>query len=130
MTTPSLATGSNGRLLLIGGALPALIIGLLLVIAGLAFIPAAQRPTSGVADLGPGFAFFFAIVLLPAGLLIIGLVVLSRLPIRPLAILGGYGNLLIGILWVALLLGFGAREHSGWQALWVRSPVVCFSLPG
>ena len=111
MTSTSLSNGTNGRLLLIGGALPALLIGLLLVFAGLAFIPASQRPTSGVADLGPGFAFFFVLMLLPAGLLTVGLVVASRLPIRPLAILGGYGNLLFGVLWVALVLGFAAHEQ-------------------
>ena len=108
MSSTSQTNGNNGRFLLIGGAIPALLIGLGFLAAGLAFIPAAQRPTSGIADLGPGFAFIFALVLLPVGILIVGLVVLSRLPIRPLAILGGYGNLLIGIVWIALLLGFGA----------------------
>ena len=78
MTTTSLTSGGSGRFLLIGGALPALLVGLALLIAGLSFIPASQRPTSGIADLGPGFAFFFTIVLLPAGILTLGLVMLEH----------------------------------------------------
>ncbi|MCP4417684.1 MAG: hypothetical protein GY805_13760 [Chloroflexi bacterium] len=130
MTTTTLNSGENGRFLLIGGALPALLVGLALLIAGLSFIPASQRPTSGIADLGPGFAFFFTIVLLPAGILMLGLVLMSRLPLRPLAILGSYGNLLLGILWVAGALWIGARDQQWLAGIMGALPGGLFLLTG
>ncbi|GJM40963.1 MAG: hypothetical protein DHS20C20_12450 [Ardenticatenaceae bacterium] len=130
MTTTTLSSGSNGRFLLIGGAVPAVLIGLALLIAGLAFIPAAQRPTSGIADLGPGFAFFFTLILLPAATVVLGLAILSRLPIRPLAIIGGYGNLLLGIGWVALSLGIGARDQQFLAGMMAAVPGGLFIFTG
>ncbi|WP_420629171.1 WD40 repeat domain-containing protein [Candidatus Leptofilum sp.] len=130
MTTTTLSNGSNGRFLLIGGAVPALLIGLALLIAGLAFIPASQRPTSGVADLGPGFAFFFTLILLPAAIVVLGLAIMSRLPIRPLALVGGYGNLLLGIGWVALALAIGARDQQWLAGIMAALPGSLFIFTG
>ena len=130
MTTTTLSSGTNGRFLLIGGAVPAVLIGLALLIAGLSFIPASQRPTSGVADLGPGFAFFFTLILLPAAILVLGLAIMSRLPVRPLALIGGYGNLLLGVGWVALALGIGARDQQLLAGIMAALPGGLFIFTG
>lgn len=110
---------SWGKALLIFGALPSGLLCLGAILLGLIGLLRGLSPISGI-DLGAAFGWAFAIVLLPSGLLIMLLLILSRLNRRIPAMIGSIGNLLLAYLGlIALLLSdFQARiESAPWSAV-------------
>ncbi len=94
---------SWGKALLILGALPSGLLCLGAILLGLIGLIRGLSPISGI-DLGAAFGWAFAIVLLPSGLLIMLLLILSRLNRRIPAIIGSAGNLLIAYIGLIILL--------------------------
>ena len=95
---------SRGRLILTLGAIPSGFLDSVLLICGLLSLFRGMSPISGI-DLGAAFGMFFALVMLPIGLLLITLLALSRVRNRVLALIGATGYLALsvfGLIWVIL----------------------------
>jgi WD40 repeat protein len=115
--TPGAATASRkrlGKILLVLGALPSALLGIGLTLGGACMI-VLSIPAAGLTGLGTAFAAAFAAMMLPAGVLLLALLVLSRLSNRLLAIVGAMGNVVVGLLGIALLFTAGpsSRANSG-----------------
>jgi WD40 repeat protein len=102
-----------GRLLLVLGALPSALIGIGLTLGGLCLV-ALSTPKPDTIDLGAAFAGVFAVLMLPAGILLLLTLALSRLSNRLLAIVGAAGNLVLG--WLGIVFVFTASP--GGRAFW------------
>ncbi|MEM7112530.1 MAG: hypothetical protein AAF614_08855 [Chloroflexota bacterium] len=94
------------------GFLPALAVGIGLLLLTFSLAGPASRTPSGIADLGPAFANIFLIFTLPFGIITLALAILSRVPVRWFFIAGIIGNIGVGLLLliVAISLGMAVRE--------------------
>lgn len=126
----SLRQQTGSLLLLILGALPAVAVGIGFLLISISMVGPANRPTSGIADLGPGFAQIFLFITLPIGATILLLVGLSRLPIRPFLQIGIIGNIGIGVLFLvgALVSLVFLREAEAGMA--IALPALLFLFTG
>jgi WD40 repeat protein len=102
-----------GTFVLVLGALPSALIGVGLTLGGLCLI-ALSIPKPDTIDLGAAFAGVYAVLMLPAGILLLLTLVLSRLNNRLLAIVGAAGNLILS--WLGIVFVFTASP--GGRAFW------------
>ncbi len=102
-----------GKLLLVLGALPSALIGVGLALGGLCLI-ALSTPKPDTIDLGAAFAGVYAVLMLPAGILLLLTLVLSRLNNRLLAIVGALGNLILGLLGIVFVFAASPGDRAFW----------------
>ncbi|MBN1581968.1 MAG: hypothetical protein JXA89_14785, partial [Anaerolineae bacterium] len=112
-----------GTILLVLGALPSALLGIGLTLGGAGLLVLSLPPV-GLTGLGTAFAASFAILMLPTGLLLLVLLVLSRLSHRLLAIAGAVGNVVLGLLGIVLLFTAGPSGRANWGSVVV---ILCAS---
>jgi WD40 repeat protein len=102
-----------GKLLLVLGALPSALIGVGLTLGGLCLIT-LSAPKPDTIDLGAAFAGVYAVLMLPAGILLLLTLVLSRLSNRLLTIVGALGNLILGLLGIVFVFTASPGDRAFW----------------
>ena len=113
-----------GTILLAIGAAPSILLGTGLTLAGLCLV-VLSIPAVAPTGLGTAFAAAFAVLMLPAGVLLLTLLILSRLRHRLLAVVGVMGNLAFGLLGIVLLFVSSPSGRAYWGGV---VSVLCASL--